>query len=133
VLAFQAKAIEEVGKQAGLSLVEYGIVGIVLLLSLGVNIICVRKLMQVQDQRVSDKEADGQRLERITTNLSKTVADVTAALTNLERSDNAGTAALQSVKTTLDHLLLATLAQQRHSPPRGIQKVSVSTPPTEGR
>lgn len=105
--AAQIQAVEEVGTKAGLSLIEYGIVGIVLLISLLVNVGCVLKLMKVQDKRVSDKEADNDRLERLTTSTIEVLAKVTNTIENLERSDRDQAAILAALKTSMDTVILS--------------------------
>lgn len=111
----------KVGERAGMSLVEYGIVGTVLLISVGMNLLLVFKLMKVQDKRVEDKEKDNERLERLTTNTTEVLAKVSAAVTGFERSDRDGAAILQGVKNSLDTIVMQ--AVMRGMTPQGMPRV----------
>lgn len=95
----------KVGGKAGLSLLEYGVLGVVLLLSLVINVAAVWKLSKVQDKRVEDQNKTNERLENLNTKTLEVLGKLTAVVESVDKSSGVQTAVLQGVKSSVDTLL----------------------------
>jgi hypothetical protein len=115
-LAGELKDATQVAQQAGLGLVQTGVLGCVLVLSLGLNVLCVWKLIQVQDKRVSDKEQDTQRMASLNSAATTAITSLTSAFTDLERSDQNQVQVLQGVKNSLDTVILQAVTRRSYTP-----------------
>lgn len=124
MFAHQAvEAAAKVGERAGFALVDYGVVGVILLISLGSNFWFASRMMKVQDKRVEDKEEDNKRLERMVVTTTEAISKVSAAVTSLERSDRDSALALQGMKNTLDTVVMQAMFRGRGSPHSGMPRV----------
>lgn len=137
----QVADIGEVAKAGGLSIVESGILGSLLILSVVINVVLVRLLLRTQEQRVSDRESDTKRLEDVNKRLeglhSTTLSalDGTAkAVEGLEHVYSSTNTTLQTMQTSLDTVVgqalktIQVTSQGRHSssrlsPPDGTPSV----------
>jgi hypothetical protein len=123
-LAFQVVEVTatKVAEKAGVTLVESSVLGALLLLSVGVNLLLIRKLLQVQDKRVTDKETDNLRLTQLTLTTSETVSKVALAISALEQSDKSSANVLQALKSNLDMLLAQAMMRSGMTPSAGLRR-----------
>ena len=123
--AMQAQEITEVGGKAGLSIIESSILGALLILSVVLNIWLVATVIKVQNLRIEDKDKDSKRIEDLNSKLITVFGEMKNSLDNLTASETTGQSLLQSVKQSLDTVILAAvqggsnLRSRSASPPGG--------------
>lgn len=123
--AMQAQEITEVGGKAGLSIIESSILGALLILSVVLNIWLVATIIKVQNLRIEDKDKDSKRIEDLNSKLITVFGEMKNSLDNLTASETTGQSLLQSVKQSLDTVILAAvqggsnLRSRSASPPGG--------------
>lgn len=105
--AMQTKEAADAGSKAALTLVEAGILGALLVLSVGLNIWLVRTVINVQNQRITDKDTDSRRIEKLNEKLITVFGEMKNSLDNLTAAETTGQGILQSVKQSLDTVILA--------------------------
>ena len=116
--AMQGKEAAEAGASAGLSIIESGILGALLILSVVLNIWLIRTVIGVQNLRISDKDGDSKRIEALNSKLVEIFSGVKNSLDNLTLAEKEGQGILKSVKQSLDTVILAAV-QASNRPPRG--------------
>lgn len=120
--AMQAKEVAEAGSRAGLSIVESSILGALLILSVILNIWLVSTVIKVQNSRIADKDKDSKRIEDLNTKLITVFGEMKNSLDNLTAAETTGQGVLQSVKQSLDTVILSAVQgnlRTGHSPPTG--------------
>jgi hypothetical protein len=105
--ALQGKEAAEASGQAALTLVEAGILGALLVLSVGLNIWLVKTVIAVQNERIKDKDSDSRRIEKLNEKLITVFGEMKNSLDNLTAAEMSGQGILQSVKQALDGVILA--------------------------
>lgn len=105
--ALQGKEAAEAGGQAALTLVEAGILGALLVLSVALNIWLVKTVINVQNLRIADKDTDSKRIEGLNEKLITVFGEMKNSLDNLTAAEMSGQGILQSVKQSLDTVILA--------------------------
>lgn len=105
--AMQANEVAGVGGRAGLSIVESSILGALLILSVCLNIWLVSTVIKVQNARIADKDTDSRRIEKLNEKLITVFGEMKNSLDNLTAAETAGQGILQSVKQSLDTVILA--------------------------
>ena len=115
----QGKAAAEVGTSAGLSIIESSILGALLLLSVGLNIWLMKTVIDVQNKRIDDKDADSKRIEKLNGKLITVFGEMKNSLDNLTAAEISGQGILQSVKQSLDTIILAAVQAGRSLRPGG--------------
>jgi hypothetical protein len=105
--AMQAKEVAESGGKAGLSIVESSILGALLILSVCLNIWLVSTVIKVQNARIADKDKDSKRIEDLNGKLITVFGEMKNSLDNLTAAETTGQGILQSVKQSLDTVILA--------------------------
>ena len=105
--AMQAKEVAETGGKAGLSIVESSILGALLILSVVLNIWLVKTVIGVQNLRIEDKDKDSKRIEGLNAKLITVFGEMKNSLDNLTAAEMSGQGILQSVKQSLDTVILA--------------------------
>lgn len=118
-VALQGKEAAEAGANAGLSIVESGILGALLVLSVGLNIWLMKTVIDVQNLRIKDKDTDSKRIEKLNEKLITVFGEMKNSLDNLTAAEISGQGILQSVKQSLDTIILAAVQAGRNLRPGG--------------
>ena len=105
--------------QPALSTLEKSVIGAVLIVSLGVAVLAIWKLLkvqdkitEVQDQRVEDQKQMSKRVEAITERLITTFSKMENALTNLTQAEKDGQALMQAMKESQETVILEAVRGQ---------------------
>lgn len=122
--ALQGKEVAQVSASAGLSIIESSILGALLVLSVALNIWLVKTVIGVQNERIKDKDSDSRRIEKLNEKLITVFGEMKNSLDNLTAAEVAGQGILQSVKQSLDTVILAAVQGGRSlgrgaAPPHG--------------
>ena len=117
--ALQTKEAVVVGGKAGLSLIESGILGSVVVIAILVAIGAIVMLIRVQNQRVQDQKAMSTRMEKLTEKMITTFSEMKNALENLTRAEKDGQTLLQAMKISQDTLILEAIRGSGSVPVRG--------------
>lgn len=121
VLALQPIQVPgEVATKAGLTLIESGVLGTLLVVSVLANVALVWLLVRVMNKRVEDSR----KIADVTEKMVATFGEVKNTLDNLDDGSNTQAAALQALNATMQTLLLSTLTRsgmlsQGHLPQSG--------------
>jgi len=112
--AMQAKEVAGAGGQAGLSIIESSIIGALLILSVALNIWLMKTVIGVQNLRIEDKDKDSKRIEGLNEKLITVFGEMKNSLDNLTAAEMSGQGILQSVKQSLDTVILAAVQSGRN-------------------
>lgn len=109
VAAFQpvAQIPAEVAAKAGITLVESGVLGALLVVSVLANVALVWLAFRTMNKRVEDTKKIADLTEKMVT----TFAEVNGTLDNMEQSDKTQAAALQGLASTMNSILLSMLTR----------------------
>jgi uncharacterized protein HemX len=98
-----AQVPAEVAAKAGTTLIESGILGTLLVVSVLGNAALIWLALRTMNKRVED----GKALHALSEKMVTTFASMETAVEDLNDADKAQTMALQSMKSTLDTLLMS--------------------------
>lgn len=114
----QTQETVSTASNAGLSLIETGVLGALLVFSVCLNAWCIYQLNKVQNLRVDDKEKDGERLYALNEKLITAFSGMKGSLDRVSESTHAVSSGLQAVQNSIDTVI--TLAVNRSNrPPSG--------------
>lgn len=105
LLLCQAKEVAGTGAQAGLNVIEWGVVGAILILSVAINIFAVYKLSKVQDLRVRDQQRMSDKIQGLTEKMTAAFSGMKNSLDNLTQAEKDGQTVLQALKQSLDTVI----------------------------
>lgn len=118
--AAQAAEATETGVRAGLSVIESGVLGALLVLSVGLNVWVIATLIKLQNSRIDDKTSDSKRIESLNEKLITAFSGMKNSLDNVNETSKAAASGLQAVKNSIDNVILLAVqgrASQLHNPP----------------
>lgn len=102
MLAYQTRAAAEVGKAAGLSVIESSILGASAILFLLVAVVAVWRLSKVQDKRAEDAEKHSIRMEALADRMLSTISKFDKTIDKLVEAERAS----QETQRTQNDILL---------------------------
>lgn len=111
-----ASAQPELVKAAepALSTLAQSVIGALLLLSWGLTIFMLVQLIKVQNARISDKEKDSDRNEKLNQKLIEVFSGVKNSLDNLTAAEKEGQEVIKGVKQSLDTVIFQAVQQVQH-------------------
>ncbi len=112
--------------QPALSTLEKTVLGAVLIVSLGIAILAVLKLLKVQEKisevqnlRVEDQKQMSERMEGLMEKMITTFSKMENALTNLTQAEKDGQQLLQAMKNSQETVILEAVRGQPRPPVGG--------------
>jgi|SRR5688572_16967522 len=108
-----AQIPSEVAVKAGTTLIESGVLGALLVVSVLANVALVWLAFRVMNKRVDDTKKLADLSEKMVT----TFAEVNGTLDSLDEAQKTQASALQALTTTMNTILLSTFARQSVVPP----------------
>lgn len=107
--AFQpvAQIPADVAVKAGTTLIESGVLGALLIVSVLINVALGWVTIRTMNKRVEDTK----RLADLSEKMVSTFAEVNGTLDNMEQGDKTQSAALQGLASTMNSILLAMLTR----------------------
>jgi hypothetical protein len=115
LLAAQVPQAADTAKSAGLTLIESGILGTLLVFAVSVAAFAVWKLNKVQDLRVEDQKKMSERMEGLVQKLTLTFSEMNNSIVNLTSAEKEGQAVMQAMKTSMDGVIMEAVRRSGRS------------------
>jgi hypothetical protein len=115
LLAAQVPQAADTAKSAGLTLIESGILGTLLVFAVSVAAFAIWKLNKVQDLRVEDQKKMSERMEGLVQKLTLTFSEMNNSIVNLTSAEKEGQAVMQAMKTSMDGVIMEAVRRSGRS------------------
>jgi len=115
LLAAQVPQAADTAKSAGLTLIESGILGTLLVFAVSVAAFAVWKLNKVQDLRVEDQKKMSERMEGLVQKLTLTFSEMNNSIVNLTSAEKEGQMVMQAMKTSMDGVIMEAVRRSGRS------------------
>jgi len=115
LLAAQVPQAADTAKSAGLTLVESGILGALLVFAVSVAAFAIWKLNKVQDLRVEDQKKMSEKMEGLVQKLTLTFSEMNNSIVNLTSAEKEGQLVMQAMKTSMDGVIMEAVRRSGRS------------------
>jgi hypothetical protein len=113
MMTIMAQPLVDVASKASTSLIEYGVVGSVLVVVMAVCVWSVWKLCKTQDLRVADQQQLNAKMEGLLEKMITVFSEMKSSLEQLTKAEAEGQKVLQALKTAVDEVIKEAVRSRR--------------------